>query len=133
MQKRFIKAIANVNKVMQFLKDGLKIYLVDKTISLDDRWNVYKECVNKNIISEYDNWGPSLNTLNKLGIDSPYDYLHCDKYQKMDYLPLIEKLNNHIGYDKGIWKNINLTAENINEVKEEILTRFPEIGFIYDW
>lgn len=119
-----IDKIRAIQTSIKELQADLKVYLIDKNVRLEDRWEVYSQACKENIACEEDGWGPSLKTLEELGLDSPYDYL-----------TLIENLEDRLDYEpeKGIWSKINLTQEAIDTVKEEILTRFPERGYRYDW
>jgi hypothetical protein len=128
--------IKDLNKIIIDLQICLKTYLIDQTKDINERWECYKLACDNNIANEEDNWGPSLNTLEALGIDSSYDYLYIERHQSQDYTVMIENLEERLEYPRettGIWKNIDLTQEAINKIKEEILTRFPERGFRHDW
>jgi hypothetical protein len=137
MDKEIIESIKGLSDTIKELQGELKLILTNPKKPLAERWDIYKQAVKENVVSEVDSYGPSLRTLYEMGVDSPYDYLYCERYQSMSYLRVVEILEEFCGvilasYNQH-WKSVELTEENINKVKEEILSKFPERGFTYDW
>jgi len=137
MSQEIIEGIKVLSDMIKKCQEELKVILTDTETPLAERWEIYKQTVEEDIISEVDNYGPSLRILDKMGIDSPYDYLYCDRYATKDYLDIVDTLRDKIATEPNkrgsLWKSVDLTRENINKVKEEILSKFPERGFTYDW
>lgn len=125
-------SIENFGNLIKEFNVQLSFYLKDKNYPLEERWDNYNLACDNNIICEYDNYGPSLKTLDALGIDSVYDYFNCERYESVDCISIIKTLEDNFKYPVGLWEEINLTQDIINEVKEEILERY-ERGFVYDW
>lgn len=126
--------IWEINEKLVDVKLELQTYFNDDTIPLSNRWKTYVNFMSKHtLFNELDNYGPDLRTLNQFLIDCPYDYFSIEKYETVSYLQIIDTLNENVGNTGRIWKDINLTEEKVDLVKEEILKDFPITGFIYNW
>ena len=98
----------------------LKKFVVNKEISLDDRWNLFIESDLGEIDSFY---------MEPPGIDwnkkSLYDDFHADKYSTVLATDMLETINDEA-------EEFNWNDNKQKEFKEFFLKEFTK-GFIHDW
>ena len=114
-----IGLIRQFNKQKQELTEELRIYVKDKVIPLEDRWEAFK--LSK--LGNTDSWVMTFESLNVLysGEVSWYDDFYIDKYQTVNMVDLVENL-----YES------NFTEKQIDAVKGEVLNTFT-LSFVNDW
>ena len=111
----------------EHITQALKLWVVDKSIPLDERWDVFI----KSGLGSTDRWSLNLDSLPTDAV--MYEgIIHCDRYQTREVRDLPEELEDAIenwdhDYGHKEAKDIDLVA-----VKEEILKEFI-YSFTYDW
>jgi hypothetical protein len=111
------------DKIEQVVKD----YVQDKSIALDDRWEVFE----KSGFGSCPSWVQHLKSLHDdICI---YDGLvHIDRHQNVCVFRILERYEDHLGYDTEKlqkWQKYNFNPEAF---KEECLEKFIK-GWVYDW
>lgn len=101
-------------------------YIRDKSIPLNDRWEVFKEAPKD--WKNQSNWVQQFEVERKLGEISWYDDFYIEKNQTVDMVDIVERLED----DPTRFFNKGWTLELIVEFKEEILQENIS-SFNYDW
>jgi len=114
--------IKKLNEQKEELKSKLRLYVKDKTISLDNRWNCFIE--------------------SKLGINSPYierfdckvgkEYLNTreQRYETHDVQDIMDWLED-LELDEEL-STYNINKEDIIEFQEKVLDKFI-FSYKFDW
>lgn len=126
-----IKAYLNLK---QFMETGLKEYLQNESIPLDERWDVFVEASDAGLLA-YLPWIWHPNFEKKLGLKeiSWYDDFYVERYVDFDFTTMIERIEDEFKYNEEDEKVIvGITREMIPVIKEEMLSTGAR-GFNYDW
>jgi len=122
MSQEIIEGIKGLSDIIKKCQEELKVILTDTEKPLPERWEIYEVAVGENVINEFASYGPDLITLSEMKIYNIEDYVRCERCERVEYVNIVNS-----------FENFNLIEENINKVKKEILSKFLERGFTYDW
>lgn len=110
-------------KEVDKLKESFKEFCQNKSIDIEDRWEVFEQI---GAFFGEDEWFVvHFKSLPKEFIMYDGNYMHADRYQTINTTSIVEHIEEYEGDSK--YSNIN-----INDVKEEILDKFLW-SFVYDW
>lgn len=119
----FLKLIGLLKAQMDETKEDFIEYFKDKTIPLEDRWEVFAESSNKEVFNNLENRCWNSKVLDKIGLEW-YDDFGIERYTTGEFVDIIEIV-------KRNYKN-KLTHELVDELKEEML-QSGYSGFVFDW
>ncbi len=123
MKTAILQMLDDVND----LREDLKIWVVNKDIPLDERWELFI----KSELGESEGWNLNLNSL-------PRDYvsydgsISCERYQTMRMEEVIDVLEYQVGNLDSRYVHKDAKYVCIEDVKEEILEKFIK-SFTFDW
>jgi len=114
------KKIDEFNKLKASLIEEMKLWCVDKSIPLEERWKVFIE----SDLAPIDRWyhHPDGVDWDKVEL---YNDFYCDRYQTMEASSFVELCQDKIN-DKEDFEC------DLDKVKEYFLSEFIS-GFIHDW
>lgn len=118
-----LEIVTVIAKLLQDVQIYLQEYFKNSNNNFEERWEVFIKAINSNIYRNI-NYYWECPEMYELGYDNPYDDLNCEKYEEMNFLKVIDRLN-----EKFDHKN---KEELINKIKEKMLISGYS-GFCYDW
>jgi hypothetical protein len=133
-------ALVNRLHEKQMFDTEFKAFIKDQSISLEERWDLFKFACENSIFVNVNRWAKALKTLEAKPNFTWYDYFYVEKYQTVHFTRIVETIESHL---KDIKEENNpevcyeeiypiTTCEGLIELKEEILATGYS-GFVYDW
>jgi hypothetical protein len=117
------EAVKLVKNQQKELEKTLKLYVINKEIPLQERWDVFVE-------SELGKAHPWIQHFKSIKIVEDWMYSDFNKYETYQTKDLVERLQENIGNDMGPLDEV--TQELVDAFKEEILEKFLK-SFQFDW
>lgn len=123
--KSLLKAKEELDSNLKIVLESLK----DTSVPLDERWDVYKVLVKKNIIIETESYGDGfiesfLESSSGREL-TPYDDFYIERYETTSYTSLWDRIKDRVDQDV-------ITAESADRWREKVLAS-GQAGFRYDW
>ena len=120
-----------VRATMEEKKKELHVLLADKSLPLEDRWNLFTKCPSDMLV--HDGWIQHFKTYDF----SWYDDFYCERRQTIYCRDMIDNIRCAIEstpcqWDKGYAEFFRENPEKLDELKEEILADALH-SFDYDW
>jgi hypothetical protein len=123
----------------QMFDTEFKAFIKDQSISLEERWDLFKFACENNLFVNVDCWLYHSKLLERTNNFTWYDYFYIEKYQTVYFPQVIQDLSDKLesaldpenDYD-DIEDCLLKSQEEIDELKEEFLATGYS-GFVYDW
>jgi len=133
-------ALVNRLHVKQMFDTEFKSFIKDQSISLEERWDLFKFACENSLFVNVECWILHLKTLESNPNFSWYDDFYIEKYKTVEFPNIIEVVeeqlaeileenDEEVNYEELY---IITTYEKLNELKEEILATGYS-GFVMDW
>ena len=113
--------IAEFRNSEEQLKQKVVSFVQDKSISLEERWELFVD-------SDLGGLAPWISTYGPFDANDNVNEFYFSKHQVVDMVDLVGMLIENRDADCGVLR----TLDEINEIKEAMLQKF-EKGFIFDW
>jgi len=119
----------------QMFDTEFKAFIKDQSISLEERWDLFKFACENNLFVNVDWSIIRLKTLEANRNFCWYDDFGVEKYQTVEFTSIVESIEEYVEEsleekDEEVYPIT--TREKLNELKEEILATGYS-GFVYDW
>ena len=117
MKIELIEKLQDIHKSIKAFEPVVKEYIKDKTVPLEDRWEVFKSVpqgmLEDSWVMHYDFAGSEI---------CWYDDHYIDKYASADNVNIIRHYEEKIGLDPGHYNyNAKVTQETVDQLKEDML------------
>lgn len=128
--QNLLAQLSQLHSTLDILKQQMALHLKDKSIPLDERWEIFKN-LPKDCYTQ-DSYGPSFSNMGDLVL---YDgFIHAERYEVIDVIPMVQKIEdakNNLSQQKPIFQK-DLQRIDIVQLKEEVLARMAG-SFKFDW
>lgn len=134
MKQDFLKDIAEYEvskaRLLQ-IKPEYVLYIKDRTIPLEERWNVFQHM--PEFMKQSGGWVEYIPILEDSGIEW-YDDFYIDRYQTVELNKIIERIKEELDdeYKGDLYEKIKDIPNLVDEIKEWVLEN-NIYSFINDW
>jgi hypothetical protein len=120
-------ALVNRLHEKQMFDTEFKAFIKDKSIPLQERWDLFKFACENNLFVNISCWVYHSKLLERTNNFTWYDYFDYERYQTIYFTQVVD----HRATSLTLGQLLK-SQEEINELKEEILASGYS-GFVYDW
>lgn len=134
MTQDFLYQISQYNvarEVLLLVKADYLAYIKDRTIPLEERWNIYLQM--PDFMKESDGWVEYIPIFEEHGLNW-YDDFYLDRYVTINLVDIVERLEEALTeeYPLCFEEKVRQIPNIVEEVKEWVLEK-NILSFINDW
>lgn len=132
-KKEYMKFIREHSNYLEEVEERFINYFKDKSIPLEDRWEIYTEACNAKVFDNCHEWVWYSKVIEKKLKLCYYDDFCIERHQVVDLSSFVNDIE--ADYDYAIESDDDTepwTKELIDELKEEVL-QFGYSSFVFDW
>ena len=124
----------------QMFDTEFKAFIKDQSISLEERWDLFKFACENNLFVNIKSFYPTIKILESNRNFSWYDTYYIERYSTVEFPNIVEIASDNLkeiledpDYSEDFRDNYPIiTREELSQLKEEILATGYS-GFVYDW